>query len=78
MADIVYSNPNPGMARFRMVTGSGDLHPVIAAQPKFRRANPDGGFISVLLLFSIVYFWLLTWEASVCVDDAFTDDVSSL
>lgn len=76
MADIVYSNPNPGMARFRMVTGSGELHPVIAAQPKFRRANPDGGFISVLLLFSSL--WLLTWEASVCVDDAFTDDVSSV
>jgi hypothetical protein len=56
MADIVYSNPNPGMARFRMVTGSGDLHPAMSPQPKFRRANPDGGFISVLSLVSIVLF----------------------
>lgn len=46
MSDIVYSNPPP--AKFRVVSGPGDLMPTVKEQPKFRRANPDGGFISPL------------------------------
>ena len=45
MSDIVYSNPPP--AKFRIVTGPSDLAPSVNGQPKYRRANPDGGFISV-------------------------------
>ena len=47
MSDIVYSNPPP--AKFRIVTSSSDLSSLVNAQPKYRRANPDGGFISVCL-----------------------------
>jgi dual specificity protein kinase YAK1 len=46
MSDIVYSNPPP--AKFRIVSGPSDLLPTVNEQPKFRRANPDGGFISPL------------------------------
>lgn len=45
MSDIVYSNPPP--AKFRFVSTAADLAPSVNAQPKYRRANPDGGFISV-------------------------------
>ena len=45
MSDIVYSNPPP--AKFRVVANVADLHPTVNNQPKYRRANPDGGFISV-------------------------------
>jgi len=48
MSDIVYSNPPP--AKFRVVQSTADLHPIVNEQPKYRRANPDGGFISVLSL----------------------------
>lgn len=45
MSDIVYTNPPP--AKFRIVQSTADLHPIVNEQPKYRRANPDGGFISV-------------------------------
>lgn len=45
MADIVYTNPPP--AKFRLIQNANDLNPAVNTQPKFRRANPDGGFISV-------------------------------
>jgi hypothetical protein len=45
MPDIVYSTPPP--AKFRIVQNTADLHPIVNEQPKYRRANPDGGFISV-------------------------------
>ena len=32
---------------FRKLRGPNDLHPKVNAQPAFRRANPEGGFISV-------------------------------
>jgi len=32
---------------FKQIRGPGDLKPKINAQPPFRRANPEGGFISV-------------------------------
>ena len=49
MSDIVYSNPHshPPPAKFRIVATVSDLNPIVNSQPKFRRANPDGGFISV-------------------------------
>jgi dual specificity protein kinase YAK1 len=46
MSDIVYTNPPP--AKFRIVSGTADLQPTVNEQPKYRRANPDGGFISPL------------------------------
>ncbi|KAF1842554.1 kinase-like protein [Cucurbitaria berberidis CBS 394.84] len=51
------SNPNPPqplpigrgpVPKFDKVTNTGDLQPKINAQPPFRRANPEGGFISPL------------------------------
>jgi len=48
MGEIVYSNPPP--AKFRIVTNITELIPTVNTQPKYRRANPDGGFISVLTL----------------------------
>lgn len=45
MGDIVYSNPPP--AKFRIVTNITELVPTVNTQPKYRRANPDGGFVSV-------------------------------
>jgi dual specificity protein kinase YAK1 len=33
--------------KFQPVTNTADLKPKINAQPPFRRANPEGGFISV-------------------------------
>ena len=48
MPDIVYSNPPP--AKFRIVVNSSELSPTVNTQPKYRRANPDGGFISVCSL----------------------------
>lgn len=33
--------------KFEKVANTADLKPVINAQPPFRRANPEGGFISV-------------------------------
>jgi len=49
MSDIVYSNPHshPPPAKFRIITSLSDLNPIVNSQPKFRRANPDGGFVSV-------------------------------
>jgi dual specificity protein kinase YAK1 len=32
---------------FTKVRSMSDLHPKVNAQPAFRRANPEGGFISV-------------------------------
>jgi dual specificity protein kinase YAK1 len=46
MSDIVYSTPLP--AKFRRIGNTNELNPVMNGQPKYRRANPDGGFISVL------------------------------
>lgn len=31
----------------KKVRDTSDLHPKVNAQPAFRRANPEGGFISV-------------------------------
>lgn len=45
MPDIVYSNPPP--AKFRVIASSSELCSSVNGQPKYRRANPDGGFISV-------------------------------
>lgn len=50
------SNPPPlpmgrgPVPRFEKVTNTADLQPKINAQPPFRRANPEGGFISVCLV----------------------------
>jgi len=52
MGDIVYSNPPP--AKFRIVTTIAELVPTVNTQPKYRRANPDGGFISVRLFLSLL------------------------
>jgi hypothetical protein len=59
MSDIVYTNPPP--AKFRIVGSTTELVPTVNTQPKFRRANPDGGFISVcpylmLLMVAITSF----------------------
>jgi len=52
MPDIVYSNPPP--AKFRIVNSVSDLNPVVGSKsPKYRRANPDGGFISPLQALSM-------------------------
>jgi dual specificity protein kinase YAK1 len=45
MPDVVYSNPPP--AKFRIIASTSELTPTVNSQPKYRRANPDGGFISV-------------------------------
>lgn len=42
--------PAPGrgpVPRFQKVESTQDLKPKVNAQPAFRRANPEGGFISV-------------------------------
>jgi dual specificity protein kinase YAK1 len=50
------TNPNPPqllpigggpVPKFQTVKNTADLQPKINAQPPFRRANPEGGFISV-------------------------------
>lgn len=50
------TNPNPPqfppvgagpVPKFEKVTNTADLRPKINQQPPFRRANPEGGFISV-------------------------------
>jgi dual specificity protein kinase YAK1 len=50
------TNPNPPqhlpvgggpVPKFQPVKNTADLQPKINAQPPFRRANPEGGFISV-------------------------------
>lgn len=50
------TNPNPPqllpigggpVPKFEKVTNTADLRPRINTQPPFRRANPEGGFISV-------------------------------
>jgi hypothetical protein len=46
MSDIVYSSPPP--AKFRIIKNVNELVPIVNEQPKYRRANPDGGFISVV------------------------------
>jgi hypothetical protein len=46
MADVMYTVPPP--AKFRIVSGVNGLRPSLTEQPKHRRANPDGGFISVV------------------------------
>jgi dual specificity protein kinase YAK1 len=51
MSDIVYSSPPP--AKFRIVKNTSELVPIVNEQPKYRRANPDGGFISVCSLFEV-------------------------
>lgn len=53
MSDVVYSCPLP--AKFRMTSNAMELSPIINSQPKYRRANPDGGFISVCLFAMIIY-----------------------
>lgn len=42
-------NPTPlkPVPEFKKVRAMSDLHPKISRQPPFRRANPEGGFISV-------------------------------
>jgi hypothetical protein len=48
MSDIIYSSPPP--AKFRIMGGNvAELMPMTNPQPKYRRANPDGGFIGVCL-----------------------------
>lgn len=37
--------------KFEKVSNTADLQPKINAQPPFRRANPEGGFISVCDLY---------------------------
>jgi hypothetical protein len=67
MSDIVYSNPP--LAKFRIIGSPSELTPTVNAQPKYRRANPDGGFISVRpLLMTLII-------ASCCVDDASADNI---
>ena len=53
------TNPNPPqlppiergpVPKFDKVANTADLQPKINAQPPFRRANPEGGFISVSLM----------------------------
>jgi hypothetical protein len=51
MSDIVYSNPPP--EKFRIISSAMELTPIVNSQPKYRRANPDGGFISVCLFFAM-------------------------
>jgi dual specificity protein kinase YAK1 len=50
------TNPNPPqplplgggpVPKFQIVKSTADLQPKINTQPPFRRANPEGGFISV-------------------------------
>ena len=45
--------PRGPVPRFQRLERSTDLDPRINAQPAFRRANPEGGFISVRLVSSI-------------------------
>lgn len=55
------TNPNPNppqlvgrgpVPKFEKVTNTAELQPKINTQPPFRRANPEGGFISVSTLTS--------------------------
>jgi hypothetical protein len=71
MGDIVYSNPPP--AKFHIVTTITELAPTVNTQPKYRRANPDGGFISVMFSFQS----LLT-IAPASVDNASSHDVPAV
>lgn len=45
--------PRGPVPRFRRLERLSDLEPKMNTQPAFRRANPEGGFISVSLMFSI-------------------------
>ncbi len=45
--------PRGPMPRFQRLERTSDLEPKINTQPAFRRANPEGGFISVSPLLSI-------------------------
>ena len=45
-----YLRPRGPIPRFRRLHSTDDLDPKINAQPPFRRANPEGGFISVSFL----------------------------
>jgi len=54
--------------KFQKVTTLDDLRPKVNSQPPFRRANPEGGFISVIhsplhrsaLIFSVADFFIIT------------------
>lgn len=46
---VVHKGPVP---EFRKLRTAQDLRPKVNAQPAFRRANPEGGFISVCVLYS--------------------------
>ena len=68
------TNPNPPqlpligrgpVPKFEKVANTADLQPKINTQPPFRRANPEGGFISVSSIFSNQSIKLtLSWIAS--------------
>ena len=44
--------PAGQVPRFQKVKSASDIHPRVNAQPQFRRADPEGGFISVCLQIS--------------------------
>lgn len=47
-SNAVQLQPGRGpVPKFEKCTSTADLRPQINAQPPFRRANPEGGFISV-------------------------------
>ena len=53
-----FDTPRGPVPRFQRLERSSDLDPRINAQPAFRRANPEGGFISVRLVSSIIQYTL--------------------
>ena len=63
-----YMRPRGPVPRFRRLHTTDDLDPKINAQPPFRRANPEGGFISVSFLAPTVQRdgGTLTTEGSLC------------
>jgi dual specificity protein kinase YAK1 len=66
------TNPNPPqqqlppgggpVPKFQTVKNTADLQPKINQQPPFRRANPEGGFISVSKLFENHGTMLTVWQ----------------
>ncbi len=55
--------PRGPVPRFNKLDSVQDLQPRVNPQPAFRRANPEGGFISVSLLVWLNYFLSLIMPA---------------